>query len=915
MKILYTFLNLKQNLLQVLIFIFCLFVQITLLNSQTLVVTHFDADGSGEAEAMQDCGPPIGVVTDFKDHLTVPWVQGGTTWFGVPYDYISALSYPVRVNSCGTVRGNISAHCYVGGDGTGTVLIDWYNWASVYALLEPVYHAHAWSTYWYETTVQVMPGGGYNVGDTIELYYQYHFSGAGITEHENVIEDPVSTINTCDLNGNSIIGNLYDFANPPGLTGWRRETTDGTMMVVVGDTLRFDFHSVNKAEINPPGLWLMGGQYDYAQSKFRGKITLSLDSIPLPPQFQPGYSPKIEFSLDIGSDAELSDPNQNSNEVFDPGDAYLLKGAFISTPQNGIKDDAMIYGYDPSPVPGDLTSNVPCGSGVFDPLPYFNLNGMDNMQASLSGMTYGPGFPSIQYYDDSLVFMARHLLISYDDDGPENWSYNSFGFQSVPVNSQSPMSIDTFGKTSKADEVIAADFDPYQVPSFPFSIDSLWSEADVHPNLAPNPDLGEEPDNDVNALNYFPNQNIDGIFYFTPNSEATHVNPATLLPLNPGSVYQVISPGNFVEVVNPVTHLGLLDGTDINAFSFGWVYDSIQGRLGLALLFSVDMDDWTTVQDESGGLDPSMIYFSFLDGSHKEFSGTTLKDNIDAITIVPHSFNGYALPPLSCDPPTSLNVTTTPTDAALMWTEPLPPPANGYEIELYDDNGVQVWNDAVPAGTSNYAFAGLAPNTTYSAVVRSDCGGGQYAEEWITFVTPLFSDISIDNETFTSSYDDCIEAASTITMSNSTVESGADLVLVAGQSIVILPETHIEQGSRFLAAIDNGGNYCSAYKHVVNAEDQEAISEPAVSDTENQEAMFRVYPNPTDGAFTLEFLHPGASADISVEVFGMMGERILHNESAAGLLHRFDLSGNQPGMYIVRVVSGDEIGVEKLILR
>lgn len=704
------------------------------LSSQIFNVNNFDANGSGEAHAMQDC-PPFGGI-DTKDHLIVPMVAGGSTWWGQAYDYISARAYTAKVSTpCGTVRAHNSSHCYLGGDGSSALDIDFQNWASVYSLIEAPYNATAENEYWFNIELEIAPGGGFNIGDQVDMNFEYLIYGGGWTDHEDINEDPIATINSFNFNGNDLLGTSFNFANPPGMSGWNVVSNAGTMQVTVGDVITLAFSSSHEAEINPPGKIHLGRMKDKAGCNLRGFMTLSFDPIVVSPPFQDDYQSRIEFSLDIGSDAELSDPNQNGNEVFDPGDAYLMNGPFMSTAQNGVKDDAMIFGYDPNPVPGDPTTIVPCGSGVFDPLPYFNLNGMDNMQTSLSSLLYGPGIPSISYFDDSLVFMARYLLISYDDDGPENWSYNSFGFQSVPVNSESPMAFDTYGKTSKADEVIAIDMDPYQIPSFPFTIDSLWSEADIHPNLAPNPDLGEEQDNDVNALNYFLTQNIDGIFYFTANSEATHVNPVTLAPLNPGSIYELTGPGNFAEVVNPVTHLGLTDGVDINAFSFGWVHDSIQARLGFALLFSVDMDDWTTTQDESGGLDPSMIYYSFLDGSHHEYSMMSFRDNIDAITVVPYSFNAYALLPQNCDPPTSLNATSTSTDVVITWDEPVPPPANGYEIEFYDAYNVLIHSDVVPAGTTAYSYAGLVPGSTYTAIVRSNCSAGLSAEAAIDFTT------------------------------------------------------------------------------------------------------------------------------------------------------------------------------------
>jgi hypothetical protein len=59
----------------------------------------------------------------------------------------------------------------------------------------------------------------------------------------------------------------------------------------------------------------------------------------------------FEFSLDIGSDIELSDPNTNGNEAADPGDVYWWQSAPIIPPgRDGFKDDLSIFGMDPTPI-------------------------------------------------------------------------------------------------------------------------------------------------------------------------------------------------------------------------------------------------------------------------------------------------------------------------------------------------------------------------------------------------------------------------------------------------------------------------------------------------------------------------------------------------------------------------------------
>ncbi len=56
----------------------------------------------------------------------------------------------------------------------------------------------------------------------------------------------------------------------------------------------------------------------------------------------------LEFSLDIGSDIELSDPNFDGDEAADPGDVYMWQSLSIKPPgRDGFKDDATLFGADP----------------------------------------------------------------------------------------------------------------------------------------------------------------------------------------------------------------------------------------------------------------------------------------------------------------------------------------------------------------------------------------------------------------------------------------------------------------------------------------------------------------------------------------------------------------------------------------
>ena len=52
---------------------------------------------------------------------------------------------------------------------------------------------------------------------------------------------------------------------------------------------------------------------------------------------------------------------------------------------------------------------------------------------------------------------------------------------------------------------------------------------------------------------------------------------------------------------------------------------------------------------------------------------------------------------------------------------------------------------------------------------------------------------------------------------------------------------------------------------------------------------------------------------ITVEIYSMLGERILQTQLSGQQQYEFNLSGRPGGVYLVRVVRGDEVGVEKVV--
>jgi len=50
-----------------------------------------------------------------------------------------------------------------------------------------------------------------------------------------------------------------------------------------------------------------------------------------------------------------------------------------------------------------------------------------------------------------------------------------------------------------------------------------------------------------------------------------------------------------------------------------------------------------------------------------------------------------------------------------------------------------------------------------------------------------------------------------------------------------------------------------------------------------------------------------------VEVYNMRGERIITEELPAGARHAFSLEGQQAGVFLVRVIAGERMGIERVV--
>jgi hypothetical protein len=524
----------------------------------------------------------------------------------------------------------------VDGIGTDTLTVTWWMAAGAY-------HACSQTPPPYVAFGDILPFlatlnvdiGGVPIGTTVTVSYAWKNRTRAKSRSEAGAEDDALVSGTrLAADGVDLFG-AAGFAFDVVATRTIRGRDTGSFLETAGVPWDISVSGEPFALISSPGVG--PGDVDRSLAFQSGCAVFRLGAVPPPlPECAP---PALEFSVDIASDAELSDPAADGDEVFDPGDLYPAGGPFLPAPLSGFPDDALIFGgfdHEPDPLgPPGVPNAAPACLG--DPPPeiaerWFDLDGSDRTDFDVRPLIDAGG--PIAPFPSPCVFDARHLAFSYDDDLAGHHAGSGGPICDVPTRSPSPGIFGVYGSDATEDEVLAALVGSGATPVTLGPVYGVASERALHPNLAPGPDPAFEDDDDVDALDALPGPGADGeepppceFWYFSADHEAV-----SFLGLDPGDIYLVVPGGPLALAVDDVVDLGLDDDTDLDAFEFAFHRDAEIGP-ALVVLFSVDDDDPLTPGDESGGLDPAMVYVSWMTGFSVPFLDAALDDDVDALTV------------------------------------------------------------------------------------------------------------------------------------------------------------------------------------------------------------------------------------------------------------------------------------------
>ena len=200
-----------------------------------------------------------------------------------------------------------------------------------------------------------------------------------------------------------------------------------------------------------------------------------------------------------------------------------------------------------------------------------------------------------------------------------------------------------------------------------------------------------------------------------------------------------------------------------------------------------------------------------------------------------------------------------------------------------------------------------------SVTANNECGISTARIKVIT-TTGVATNFPLQNIIISNGMFQCFDATQTITVAgNNTqfiVQSGGEAELIAGKNIIMLTGTRVMSGGKLLARITTTDDYCTQNKSLMSSDDNDVLFEKSL--IENKD-FFRIYPNPTTGYFILELLNEVKGQNTIVEVYTMLGSKIMVEELPADKLYQFDLTQYNPGIYLIKVIQGNSYGVEKLI--
>jgi len=179
----------------------------------------------------------------------------------------------------------------------------------------------------------------------------------------------------------------------------------------------------------------------------------------------------------------------------------------------------------------------------------------------------------------------------------------------------------------------------------------------------------------------------------------------------------------------------------------------------------------------------------------------------------------------------------------------------------------------------------------------------------------------VESITLTDPDDECYNAVEVLTVAEDeavTIGSNATAKFIAGEKVLLKPGFHAASGSDVHAYISS--DYCTALptsaaptvnEDTENTKDDLASVDDFGSGFNEMEKLVNVYPNPTTGDLTIDFL--GIKTTATIRVVNFQGSVILETQTNQELAKKLDLRFLPIGVYVLVINTEGEQITKKII--
>lgn len=209
-----------------------------------------------------------------------------------------------------------------------------------------------------------------------------------------------------------------------------------------------------------------------------------------------------------------------------------------------------------------------------------------------------------------------------------------------------------------------------------------------------------------------------------------------------------------------------------------------------------------------------------------------------------------------------------------------------------------------------YDLNGIERSTTKPSI-----GAYEYRE-----IIP--DNLNINSQTFDQEANECFGANQSIVVAEDgnpvIFESGSSVTLIAGHSVRILPETHIEYGASLNAYISEDHSFCESNQqsivnvYPINKKSSEQEKPLFENSEENNHQHIKAYPTVNDGVFTLEI--NGFNANVNVVIYNALGTLVESFRQCEKQI-RVNISDCPKGMYFIKIQNSDSPIINRILIK